>query len=105
MGAAKERVDVDQGIHFVIIVGCTSCQGAADFPFVLNSPLDTGVEADISLVWRAKTKDESYKGVGVVVEVEWRRVLSPTAVKVEEPQVVPSDGEYANESSIRLLNE
>jgi hypothetical protein len=105
MGTGKGRVDVDEGIHFVSVVGCPSRQGSTDFASVLDSPLDARVEANISLVWRAKTEDESYKGVGVVVKVEGRRVLSPTVVKVEEPQMVPSDSEHANKSSIRLLNE
>lgn len=101
----EERVDVDEGIHFVSVVGCPSCQRSADFAFVFDSPLDASVEADIHLVWRAKPKDKSYEGMGVIVKVEGWSVLSPAPVKVKESQVVPSDNNHANKSSIGLLNE
>ena len=72
---------------------------------MFDGPLNSGVQADIGLVWGAEAENQANKGVRVVMKVDVRSILNTAAVEVEQLRLAFGDYHAAYKAAIGLLDE
>lgn len=83
------------------------CDGTGYFlpRLLIDNPLNGGVESQDLFVRRHEAGDELDQNIGVLVNVEERRHVDPTAIVMNEAEDLFGDQERASEMAIRLLDE